>query len=114
MLLSEEELIYYNMAISGSRLEQNKYKVLLKTYTISSKIAELNNQNPNKKTMIETNKYQKRDPNFHTCFSSMDIDNIEGFLERYMKYDLDGVWNSESKKNYIDLFKSNSGIFSQG
>lgn len=105
MELSDEELVYYNMSISGSRLEQSYYRVSLKPYT---KPPQLTTQNE-----IKLNKIKKLEPQFATCSNLMTIDNIEGFSKIYMEFNEDGVWDFNSKKRFIDLFEKYSKFFTK-
>jgi hypothetical protein len=104
MELSDEELIYYNMSISGSRLEQSYYNVSIKPYTEPFGLSQ------NQKNL---NKIKKIEPQFATCSNLMTIDNIEGFSEIYMQFNEDGSWNFDSKRRFIDLFEKYSKFLSK-
>ena len=77
--LSEEELILFNLCISGSSIEQPKYEVNL--YSATTEIIY---------------------PIYHSCFSRMDIINIRLFRSRYLDFSLNSNVKEECKRNFVD------------
>lgn len=79
------------MAITGSRLEQ------VEDYNITLRILD--------KSGLSNTQVASVEPEFHTCFNMMNIDNIIDFEDKYMKFNQSGNFNSNSKKDFINLWK---------
>jgi hypothetical protein len=90
--LDPENLKLFNMAITGSRLEQ------LEDYNITLKILD-------KSGLSNTQIVASLEPEFHTCFNMMNINNMIDFEDKYMKFNQSGNFNSNSKKDFINLWK---------
>jgi hypothetical protein len=90
--LDQENLKLFNMAITGSRLEQ------VEDYSITLQIL-------NKSGLSNTQIVASIEPEFHTCFNRMDIKNMIDFEDKYMKFNQSGNFNSNSKKDFINLWK---------
>jgi hypothetical protein len=90
--LDQENLKLFNMAITGSRLEQ------VEDYSITLQIL-------NKSGLSNTQIVASTEPEFHTCFNRMDIKNMIDFEDKYMKFNQSGNFNSNSKKDFINLWK---------
>jgi hypothetical protein len=90
--LDQEDLKLFNMAITGSRLEQ------VGDYVITLEILKKNG-------LSNTQIVASIEPEFHTCFNRMDIKNMIDFEDKYMKFNQSGNFNSNSKKDFINLWK---------
>ena len=99
-LLDQINLRNFNKAITGSRLEKDYY-------TITLRIIDSNNQNIRAK---------KLEPEFHTCFNTMHIDNMEDFEKIYLEFNSSNLYNSNtrndnSNKRLIDLWIKYANLY---
>jgi hypothetical protein len=99
-LLDQTNLRNFNRAITGSRLEKDYY-------TITLRIIDSNNQ---------IKRAQKLEPEFHTCFNTMHIDNMEDFEKIYLEFNSSNVFNSNtrndnSNKRLIDIWIKYANLY---